>query len=222
MSDEGVATRVVVVESNPSLAAVLVAGARGADTVVTHLDQLEIGLLSGVSREPAGPRGVVVLGPSLVVAETSAAIPEILARGWRVLVISADALDERGAALLLAGASGFLVLSSDLGGQLLESIRAVAAGTSSLHPLVVDEVLRHWRASAGAAAEKSAQASPDLTPRERDVLRGLKDGLTSRMLASKLGVAEKTIEAHKSRLYTKIGARNQAHAVRIAIDMNLV
>jgi DNA-binding NarL/FixJ family response regulator len=106
-----------------------------------------------------------------------------------------------------------------------------------LHPTVVDAVLQRWRSSQvqqhdrAASPESVAGDRPEaarehtrtaLTGREFDILRGIAAGLTSRGIAGKLGIAEKTVEAHKSRLYAKLGARNQAHATKIATELGLI
>jgi DNA-binding NarL/FixJ family response regulator len=208
---------VFVAETDSVMAAYLVAALGGPEFVVTALAVGEAADLN-VAALPSG--GVVVFGPSLATGRHAHLVPMVLSRGLRVLVTSAEALNADGAALLLAGASGFVVLDAESPVDLREAVAAVGSGGSALHPTVVDEVLRQWRTS--TSARKDGARVPDLTPREREVLVGLNDGLTSRMLATRLGVAEKTIEAHKSRLYAKIGARNQAHAVRIAADLGLM
>lgn len=215
MSTQSRKLPIFVAETDPVMAAILVAALRGPELSVARLTTApEL----NIPNAPGG--GVVVLGPSLATARHAELVLGMLAHGLRVLVVSTSALDADGAALLLAGASGFLVLDAASPQPLRDAAASVAAGSSALHPTVVEEVLRQWRVATGARTEPTVV--PDLTPRELEVLRGLNDGLTSRMLATRLGVAAKTIESHKSRLYAKIGARNQAHAVRLAADLGLL
>lgn len=61
-----------------------------------------------------------------------------------------------------------------------------------------------------------------LSPREREVLRLVADGLAAKQVARQLGISVKTIEHHKSRIYRKLGAPNQAAAVSIAQAEGLV
>ena len=57
----------------------------------------------------------------------------------------------------------------------------------------------------------------ELTAREIEILRLLADGLQGKEIAVRLGVAPKTVEFHKTRLYSRIGARRASDAVRFAI-----
>jgi DNA-binding CsgD family transcriptional regulator len=79
-------------------------------------------------------------------------------------------------------------------------------------------VVEQWRQLSSSL--RSPHTS--LTPREREVLLALAEGLTTKAIARRLGVALKTVESHKVRLFDKLGARTQAHAVSIAIGQHLV
>jgi len=155
----------------------------------------------------------------------AAAITRILSRGTRTLVLSERALDDTSAQLLLSGASGFLLVDDASPRDIPQAVRTIASGASALHPAVAHTVLERWRGvrtpSMDPAAERPT-ARPSLTSRDLDVLRGMRDGLSNRMIASRLGISEKTVEAHKSRLYAKLGVRNQAHALRVASNHGFI
>jgi NarL family two-component system response regulator LiaR len=61
----------------------------------------------------------------------------------------------------------------------------------------------------------------DLTPRERDVLAILVEGLTNAEIADRLGVSRATIKAHVSNILSKLGVSNRGEAVALAIRHNL-
>jgi pimeloyl-ACP methyl ester carboxylesterase/DNA-binding CsgD family transcriptional regulator len=63
---------------------------------------------------------------------------------------------------------------------------------------------------------------PDLSPRERQVLRLIASGATNETIASTLGIAVKTVERHITNLYRKLGAGGRADATRCAVAMELV
>lgn len=163
---------------------------------------------------------VVIGGPTCPHEILVTAVPRLLSQGARTLVLSSRALDDRSSLVLLAGASGFLIVEDASMADVSSAVRAVASGENALHPTVVQAVLERWRATRSSDVEtRTAPSDPALlTARERDVLTGLREGLTTRQLATRLAIAEKTVEAHKSRLYAKLGARNQSHAIRIAND----
>jgi DNA-binding NarL/FixJ family response regulator len=168
---------------------------------------------------------VFVLGPTYPRGNMAGAITRILSHGTRTLVLSERALDDVSAQLLLSGASGFLLVEEASPRDIPQAVRTIASGASALHPAVVHTVLERWRGLRTPAMDPSAEgrvALPSLTSRELDVLRGMRDGLTNRMLASRLGISDKTVEAHKSRLYAKLGARNQPHAISVASDFGFL
>jgi two-component system, LuxR family, response regulator FixJ len=71
----------------------------------------------------------------------------------------------------------------------------------------------------GRRAERAELASirlEALTPRERDVLRGLVDGLPNKTIGYDLGISPRTVEIHRAHLMTKLGVRSLSEALRIA------
>lgn len=67
--------------------------------------------------------------------------------------------------------------------------------------------------------------SPDvngLTPREREVLKHIASGLTSKEIADKLGIAFRTVVCHRYRIQAKLGHANTAGLTRAAIRMHLI
>lgn len=61
-----------------------------------------------------------------------------------------------------------------------------------------------------------------LTAREVEVLERIAEGCTTKEIASQLGIAAKTVENHKQRIFAKLGVQNQAHAVAVALRRGLV
>ncbi len=171
----------------------------------------------------AGSTDVVVLGDNLRDRCEPGVVSEILTAGARVLVVSSTGLDDRGAQFLLAGATGFLLLTDLTDADLTSSVATIAAGRSALHPEVARAVLDYWRHQRDAPPSgPRSGAMAELSGREVEVLQGLHGGMTIRVMARRMGVAEKTVEAHRSKLYAKLGARNQAHALSIASERGLI
>jgi DNA-binding NarL/FixJ family response regulator len=133
----------------------------------------------------------------------------------RVLVLSMHGGEEHVRPALRAGATGFLLKGSGLS-DLVAAIRAVAAGERFYSPSVA--------AIAQRQGDEVAPARPDagLTPREREVLCYVAEGLSSSEIAAHLALSVKTVETHRSRIMTKLGAPNSAALVRHAIRLGLV
>lgn len=75
------------------------------------------------------------------------------------------------------------------------------------------------RAVARHARDVAAQAHASLTPREREVFALVVEGLMNKVIADRLGVAEKTVKVHRSRVMDKMGARSVADLVRMAAHL---
>lgn len=114
-------------------------------------------------------------------------------------------------AALEAGAAGYVVKAA-AGHELLRAVRAVAAGDCFLSAEVT-------RAAIATAAGPGAEA--ELTPRERDVLRLLAEGLTSKEVAARLGLRPRTVDAYRLRLMEKLGVHHGAGLVKQAIRLGL-
>lgn len=218
---QGLPVRVLVCEPSPAGVSALLASLETDPRLRPQPGPADADMLVTAAESIAAR--VMVVGPTFPRAGLAPAIGQVLQHGCRVLVVAEDRLDDRGAQLLLAGASGYLLMRDATPAALCDAVFTVASGASALHPDVVDAVFERWRqAHMATNGWAGHQAERSLTARELDVLRGLNEGLTNRALANRLGVAEKTIEAHKSHLYAKLGARNQSHAVRIAADRGIL
>jgi DNA-binding NarL/FixJ family response regulator len=137
-----------------------------------------------------------------------------------VLILTTFDLDEYVYDALAAGASGFLL--KDVGPeQLSEGIRVVASGDALLAPAVTRRLIDEL-----VAARRTAPVSPpqlaELTPREREVLQLVAQGLSNVEIADLLVVEETTVKTHVSRLLAKLGLRDRVQAVIFAYEAGLV
>jgi DNA-binding NarL/FixJ family response regulator len=134
-------------------------------------------------------------------------------------VLSADPSPERLVSVLALGVFGYL--SYDAGpDEVIAGVVAVAGGAVALNPTVASTVLLQWRRLRAPASASPPRWSA-LTPREYDVLVAITDGLAAKAVALRLGVALKTVENHKIRLFEKLGVRSQAQAVAVAVAHGL-
>jgi FixJ family two-component response regulator len=61
-----------------------------------------------------------------------------------------------------------------------------------------------------------------LTRREREVLAGVADGLSNRMIGERLAISPRTVEIHRANMLNKMGANHTSEAIRIAIEASLI
>lgn len=112
-----------------------------------------------------------------------------------------------------AGVGGYVV-KEDAARELIDAIRAVARGDVYLSPRVAGSVVQ-------AIRRGPPPKVPHLTPRERDVLRLLAEGLTSKEMASRLDLSPKTVDGHRAAIMDKLGIRSVAGLVKYAIRNHL-
>jgi len=116
-----------------------------------------------------------------------------------------------------AGAAGYLV-KTDAPEELLNAVRAVHAGKSYLSPSIAPILLS--RITRPRTAKHSNKFT--LTRREREVLKLVGDGATSKDIALKLDISPKTAQVHRDNLKQKLNLRSTAEMVRYAIKHKIV
>jgi DNA-binding NarL/FixJ family response regulator len=150
--------------------------------------------------------------------------------GARVLILTTFDLDEYVYAALHAGASGFLLKSTETA-DLVNAIRVIAAGDALLAPsvtrrLVEEFTRRPMPRPAGPEPPPAPRAPPvsldAITGREREVLALIATGLSNSEIAARLSISEATAKTHVGHLLTKLGARDRVHLVILAFQAGLV
>lgn len=140
--------------------------------------------------------------------------------GPRVLMLTTFDLDEYVFEAFRAGASGFLV--KDAGReQIVEGIRAVAAGEALASPSVTRRLIERF-ADAPGPSPRQPQGLEELTPREREVLELMARGLSNAELAEHLYLSEKTVKTHVGRILMKLDLRDRVQAVVLAYEAGIV
>ena len=126
----------------------------------------------------------------------------------RVVMLTSTDSDGEIQRALRAGAAGY-ALKSMPKAELLGVIRSVHAGRRHIPPEVAMRLAEHL-------------GEADLTPRELEVLRLIRDGHRNKQIADKLSIAEPTVNFHIKNLVDKLGANDRAHAVAIALQRGLL
>ena len=155
----------------------------------------------------------------------------------RVLILTTFDLDEYVYSALHAGASGFL-LKSTQPAELVNAIRVVAAGDALLAPSVTRRLVEEFTRrpapvtrpapeppptspSPFSAARMPAVRLDAITGREREVLALIATGLSNSEIATKLSISEATAKTHVGHLLTKLNARDRVHLVILAFQAGL-
>ncbi|NTW02753.1 MAG: response regulator transcription factor [Oscillochloris sp.] len=144
--------------------------------------------------------------------QISASQPEV-----RILVLTSFTTDDKVFPALKAGALGYLLKDSEPD-ALVQAIRQVARGESSLHPAIARKVLQELNHT----AQPARPATPDpLTEREVEVLRLIAHGLSNKEIADRLVVTEKTARTHVSNILRKLQLASRTQATLYALREGL-
>jgi DNA-binding NarL/FixJ family response regulator len=139
----------------------------------------------------------------------------------RVLILTTFGLDEYIIEALRAGASGFLLKDAPTR-EVVEAVRAVAAGDAVLAPAVTRQLLDQVGRRLPAAVSRTPDGLAELTDREQEVLRMLAVGMSNAEIARGLVVSEPTVKTHVSNLLGKLGLRDRVQAVIYAYESGLI
>lgn len=122
--------------------------------------------------------------------------------GAEVVVLTSYSDSARIVAALDAGAVGYLLKDADPE-DVLDGVRAVSRGESPLHPRVARRLLL-------ARSERALEVQ--LTPREAEVLHLVRTGLANKQIARRLGISERTVKAHLTSVFQRLGVVDRTQA----------
>lgn len=165
------------------------------------------------------PVDVVLLDINMPVMDGLATCEAIKAEWPHVKVIAMSMHGEGRLvkAMLDKGANGYLLKNCG-GDELLEAIRTVREGGTWLSREATDNLVQAIHTSERA----TKRPMENITARETDVLRLIAAERTTEEIAHELGISVNTVESHRRQLLQKLGARNSAGLVRIAMETGLL
>jgi DNA-binding NarL/FixJ family response regulator len=131
------------------------------------------------------------------------ATKRILAADEAIQIVVLTSLGDREQILaaLDAGAIGYLLKDAEPE-ELIGGVRAAARGESPLSP----------KAARAVVSARAEQERAELSPREREVLRCVAEGMPNKLIARELGISEKTVKTHLTRVFQQIGVTDRTQA----------
>ncbi|MCZ4078417.1 response regulator transcription factor [Rhodococcus sp. H36-A4] len=138
----------------------------------------------------------------------------------RVLMLTTFDIDDYVYEALAIGASGFMLKDAPAE-ELIRGVRVVAAGQALLAPSVTRRLIADVTKRRGSLRSEPAKLAV-LTPREREVLELIAQGLSNVEIAEALFVAEQTVKTHVGKVLGKLHLRDRAQAVVLAYETGVV
>ncbi|MGW1842244.1 response regulator [Streptomyces sp. NPDC001966] len=171
-----------------------------------------------LARGPALRPDVAILDVRLPDGDGITVCRELRSRMPELACLMLTSFDDDEALLdaIMAGAAGY-VLKEIKGSDLVAAVRTLASGRSTLDPATTTRLMNSLREEeSGSGADKETDALSALSPREKDVLALIGEGLTNNQIGKRLYLSEKTVKNHISRLLAKLGVERRIQAAVIA------
>lgn len=134
-----------------------------------------------------------------------------------VVVLTMDSDHDSVFAALRAGARGYLLKEAD-GDDVQRALHAVSKGEAVFGPGIAERVISFFATPRQSSAP---DPFPQLTPREREILHCIAQGLDNAVIARRLALTEKSVRNRVSDILTKLRARSRAEAVALARNAGL-
>jgi DNA-binding NarL/FixJ family response regulator len=135
----------------------------------------------------------------------------------QVIMLSMHANEEYVMQALQAGAMGYVLKDAGVG-ELELALKSVSQGEAYLSPAVSKHVISNYVRRAGGEASPHSH----LTPRQREILQLLAQGLSTKEIATRLVISIKTVETHRAQIMERLGIHDVPGLVRYAIRTGLV
>jgi DNA-binding NarL/FixJ family response regulator len=119
---------------------------------------------------------------------------------------------------LKAGASGYLLKTAELE-EVVTTVQAVAAGEGRLDPVLAGKVLTEFQ---NYQKDEVAEVYQPLTPREREILQLMSEGLPNKTIANRLSISERTVTTHVANIYSKLHVNNRVSAIQEAMRRRIL
>jgi DNA-binding NarL/FixJ family response regulator len=164
---------------------------------------------------------VIVMDIAMPVLNGLEAMQRIVELGLptRILVLTMHSEEQYLMKVLQSGGAGYL-LKASADTELMEAIRTVHRGETFLYPSAAKMLLSEYLGHVRGANEREPR--PELTERERDVLRLTVEGFSNQEIADRLYISPKTVDTYRARVMDKLQLRHRSELIQYALRTGLL
>ncbi|MBD3268210.1 response regulator [bacterium] len=134
----------------------------------------------------------------------------------KILALSVHSRGSLIGQIIRAGASGYLPKSSSVT-ELLKAIHTIMKNHTYICPKIMDTMVEYFQDE----SDRKRVTSDILTIREREIVKLIADGKTTKEIGAILCISEKTVESHRYQLMNKLGIHNMAELIKFAIQQGI-
>ena len=135
----------------------------------------------------------------------------------KILAVSAENIAETVKSMIEAGIDGFVSKQQSSDKELAEAIRTVMSGVEYFGRDIAAIIFDLY-----VAKKKTTTVTPEFTERECEIIHLCRDGLMSKEIAARLGIAVRTVVSHKENIFSKLGINNTMEMVQYALKNGII
>ena len=154
--------------------------------------------------------------PGINGIEATTAIKKIYSK-IDILMLTIFEEEEKILNAIQAGATGYILKNTDPG-ELVSQIKSINSGGSPISPNIARKILTEFRREKYQGERKNY----NLTPREKDIFKGMGEGLTYKEIGSKYNIASSTVKKHILHIYQKLEVNSKVEFIKKAIEEDLI
>lgn len=199
--------RVIILDDHPLLRLGLKRALEGEEGIVLAADCADIASLRAWL-EGGGQAEVAIVDRSLPDGDGLDLVPELKARGMKVIILTVEDADEEIRAAIDSGVDGYLLKSSDTE-QILHAIGIVLQDAGAFPPHVLQKIAR---------GDTNTDPLARLTQREMEIAELVAQGYSNKVIGAKLNLSDNTVRNHLANIMQKLGFHNRVQVATLVLQ----
>ncbi len=199
--------RVIILDDHPLLRLGLKRALEGEEGIAVAADCADIASLRAWL-EGGGQADVAIVDRSLPDGDGLDLVPELKARGMKVIILTVEDADEEIRAAIDTGVDGYLLKSSDTD-QILHAIGIVMHDAGAFPPHVLQKIAR---------GDTGGDPLSKLSQREMEIAELVAQGYSNKVIGAKLNLSDNTVRNHLANIMQKLGFHNRVQVATLVLQ----